>query len=133
MTTLAQVRDLIKNTLKANIANLVTHDTVPTQTQVPAVIVVPVKAVKSSFRRGGFDEFHLDVLIVSSQLDSGVAQTRLDNLIDGPNSVPEVLFTNPLADDLALFVDAMSGYGGGYNIGGTPHLGAVLRVRVIRT
>jgi hypothetical protein len=125
------MRDVLKETIRASIPDVMVYDTVPEVSHLPAVVIEPLNATSSSFRNG-LDTWIFDFSIMVARQETSVSQNTLDDLLDGPGSVPKILYSASL-DDLDVYVQNMHGYGGSHPANGLPHIGAVLRVKVTRT
>lgn len=82
MTTLKAMRDALKATIKASVPGVIIYDTVPDVSQLPAVVVEPLKADSGSFR-SGLDTWLFDITIMVSRQETSVSQNLLDDLLDG--------------------------------------------------
>jgi hypothetical protein len=143
MASLTEIRAAIKETVKANIADLMVYDEVPDVTQVPALVVMPSRPSGTSgmvcdfngaFNRG-MHTWNLDLYVLVSRSPADVAQRSLDALISGRGErcIPNVLYLNPglgLTDGTDAHAEGIRDYGGKFETQGVPHVGAIIRVTV---
>jgi hypothetical protein len=138
MATLQQIREGIKNTIRNNTSiGLSAYDYVTDLGEVPAIIVEPENTdFEGSFNRGMY-VWKLRIYVLASRGPSGEhGQMVLDQLLDYGNSdgIPKILFDHHdlgLADGTDCELIQMFGYGGEFAWSKIPHVGAILRVRVI--
>jgi hypothetical protein len=146
MATLTEIREAIRETVKANIPKLMVYDDVADVTQVPAVVVLPsrpsgtsgmVANFNGAFQRG-MVTWNLDLYVLVARTDGLAAQKSLDSYISGrgERSVPNVLYTHPdlgLTDGTDANAEGIRDYGGAFEAQGISHVGAVIRVTVRTT
>lgn len=117
-------------------AEVFTYDTVPDVENLPAVIVEPLNADFTEAMGRGMDLWEFRIYVLVSRSDTQQGQEDLDQFISGagPNSIRQVIFNNPTlglasVDDATVY--AMKGYGGSFETGKVPIIGAVLKLRVL--
>lgn len=137
MASLAQIRTALKTTITAAVPALFGYDTVPQVANLPAFVVVPRTTDFNVAMGRGTDTYEFDVIVLVSRGDDGLAQTALDAYINGfgSSSIRQAIWgarTLGLSNVDAT-VTGMSTYGGEWDIGELPHMGAALKVRVHTT
>lgn len=133
--TLAEVRQAIIDTVKANIASeIYGYRNIPDATQTPAIVVRPLSS-KYVVNMGDDATYEFQVAVLVSRNDTDRGQTELDKFVShfGPDSIPHAINHNEdlgLTDRVSALCYAMEGYGGSYDANKVPHIGAILKVRV---
>ena len=135
MPTLSQVRTALVATVNAGVADpLYAYDTVADVVELPAVLALPLQ--NSYMVSAGFtEEYEIYLYVMCQRNDTQVGQGQLDAYIanSGPDSIPRAVNGSPtlgLANCDAT-VYAMHGYGGSFVVAGIPHVGAILKVKVV--
>lgn len=142
MATLTQIRDELKTVLKNNIDGLHVYSTVEDAVNFPAAVVMPspnldIKTVKYGMSMArGHDEWHVNIyILIPRGADVAAAQDQLDQYLSGsgPKSIREVLWTNAalLPDGTDVSVESASGYGGNFETGNTPCVGAIIQTTIL--
>lgn len=138
MASLSEIRQAMCDVIEQyTTAELFAYKYVDELANLPAVIVEPITADYEMSMARGTEEWHFNVyVLVSRAAGSDDGQELLDQLIsgDGPNSIAKILWEHSdlgLPDRLDASVKAMKGYGGAFDFGNVPHVGAVLLVTVI--
>lgn len=134
MATLSAVRQALADTISAAVPDLHPYPTVPEVANLPAFVIVPrATNFDAAFGRG-LDDHELDVIVMVSPRDAGLAQTDLDEYVagSGAKSIRQAIFN---ASDLGLDetdarVVSMANYGGRWEVAEVNHIGASLLVRV---
>lgn len=136
MASLEVIRTAVKATLAA-IDELHAYDTVPDASNLPAVVVAPVSADFDVSMGRGVDSWQIDLFVLVSDSEPGLAQNQLDSLLTGagPSSIRQTIFK---ARDLGLgaasgtdaHVSGMSSYGARFTMSQLRHVGAKLRLVV---
>lgn len=134
MATVGEIRDAVKGTLEAAIADFRCYDTVPDLASVPATIVLPVESDFATTFGRGFDTHQIDLFVMVSRVAPRSGQDSLDAFVtgQGPQSIRQAIFNNRtlgLAGTDA-FIRGMSRYGGTFTGASIDHIGAVLRLVV---
>lgn len=136
-STLPEIRDGIKKTLAMIELNV--YDTIPSVTNVPAVVVVPWRTEYGTAMAMGGDKYEFNLGVLVQSVDPREAQEQLDAYINGKGekSIREHIFHNCTlglpdvdANCEGLLKDS---YGGNYESAGNKYLGALLRLCVIVT
>lgn len=135
MSTLTEIREALTSTVKAGIATEVyAYERVGDVVQGPAIVVVPSKADFTGAFARGLDDWDFDVVVIIRRVDTAESQKVLDRFVtgSGPDSVREVLHNNPTLglDDTDAFAKGVDKYGGEFEIGNAPYLGAIIKVCV---
>lgn len=137
MASIEQIRNGIRRTIANNVSfELHTYEYVEEMAHTPALIVEPeVTDYTAAFGRG-MDELCFRIFVIVGRSNGGQSQKVLDRLLDGggPDSIRRIIHENSelgLDDGTDAQVFAMKGYGGSYQYSKIPHVGAILRVRVI--
>lgn len=138
MASLEQIRAAIKQTIQSNTSlELSAYDYVADLGEVPAIIVEPENTdFEGAFARGMYT-WKLRIYVLASRGPSSEhGQFLLDRMLDYGNGdgIPKILFDNPtlgLTDGTDCELIQMFGYGGEFAWSKIPHVGAILRVRVI--
>jgi hypothetical protein len=139
MASLAQIRDGIAKTIKnhCGVSSLSTYKYVEEVATAPCIMVEPWAAdFEGNFARGLHTwDFNIYV-IVSPSASSAVGQALLDRLCDGggDGSIQKIIDEHPnlgLTENTQAICYMLKGYGGHYEWAKIPHVGAVLKVRVI--
>lgn len=138
MATLEQIRNGIKETIQNNTSfDLSAYDYVTDIGEVPAIIVEPEKTdFEGAFGRGMY-VWTLRIYVLASRGPSSEhGQYVLDQMLDYGNDdgIPKILFDHPdigLSDGTTCDLVQMFGYGGEFAWSKIPHVGAILRVKVI--
>lgn len=134
MATLAQVRDAVKTTLEALVPDVVVYPRFASVVNPPAVVVVPAETDYAVTMGRSTMRWDLDLYVLASSEDDGLAQWELDDLvdIDGAKSIVKALFGEDLGlTDTHAHVASMRAYGSTFEAAGCPHIGAILRLAVI--
>lgn len=136
MASLQAIRTAVKTTLAA-IDDLNAYDTVPDASNLPAVVVAPVSADFDVSMGRGVDTWQIDLFVLVSDSERGLAQNQLDGLVTGAgsSSIRQAIFQ---ARDLGLgvtsgtdaHVSGMSSYGARFTMSNLGHVGAKLRLVV---
>lgn len=134
MPSLAQIRTALKDTISAAVPSLTGYRTTPEQANLPAFVVIPRTTNFVVAMGRGIDTYDLDVLVLISRRDDGLAQDDLDEYVNGfgDKSIRQAVWndrTLGLANCDAHVV-GLSDYGARFNIGELEHVGARLLVRV---
>lgn len=133
--TLSALRTAIVDTINANIADqVISYDTAADVVELPAVVVIP-QNTNYMVTAGSTTIEELYIFVMCQRNDTQLGQVQLDGYIAnaGPDSIPQAVNQN---DSLGLAkcraeVYAMHGYGGSFTIAGIPHVGAILKCRVL--
>jgi hypothetical protein len=139
VASLEAIRDGLKITLKANIANLHVYDTVPDVTNLPAIVVMPDPENTVDFTKAfqrGHDEWRINLFVLVPRVDARAAQEQLDKFLagSGPKSVRQVIYQHPeigLSDGTDVTVTGAKGYGGNFDSANTSMVGVVMRLTVL--
>jgi hypothetical protein len=135
MASLAEIRTTLKDTIEAAVSDLQVYEKAPEQVNLPAAVVLPTQTdFVQAFGRG-LDVYEFDVLVLVSRRDDDLAQTDLDEYVNGfgAKSIRQAIFAaraTLAALGIDAFVVGMSDYGAQFNVGDIDHVGARLRVRV---
>lgn len=137
MASLAQIRAALATTVEAAIADLQCYQNVPEQVNLPCVLVVPRSADFVAAMGRGTDIYQFDLIVLVSRRDDDLAQFDLDEYVTGAGakSVRQAIFqanTLGLTNTTAL-VSGWPRYGGEWNVGDVPHVGAALACQVATT
>jgi hypothetical protein len=133
--TLAEIRQALVDTVKANIASEVyAYKNIPDATQTPAIISRPLSS-KYVVNMGEDATYEFQLVVLVSRNDTDRGQTELDKFVShfGPDSISHAINHNSdlgLGDAVTALCYAMDGYGGSYDTNKVPHIGAILKVRV---
>lgn len=137
MATLGALRTGVKTTLEAAISSVHCYDEVASVTVIPqggaAVVVMPVDADFLVAMGRGTDTWRFRLLVLVNPVDAELGQSQLDPYVSGAgsSSIRQALFGSTLGlTDVHAFVTGMSGYGGGFESAGVPHIGAVLALTI---
>ena len=136
--TLGDLRDAIKATLGVAMPELTVYGTVPDRVNLPCVVVMPVAATFGFTKADPDDDWSLDLHVLTSLGDVGIAQNNLDPYVSsgGPKSLRAAVarFWNlgePGADkSVRARIAGMSNYGAQFQAAGIEHVGATLRLLV---
>src|SRR5262245_10144019 len=136
MSSLAVIRDAVKTTLDANLADVYVYDFVPDNPTLPAVIVLPVASDFDAAFARGLDTWEFDLIVLTARGSDRAGQDKLDQLVNGSGSlsVRQVVFANRSLglSDVDAHVSGMTGYGGTFSAVAIDHYSAQLRL-VVRT
>ena len=136
MASLQQIRDGFAKTVKTKSpTHFSVYSLVEDIVQTPCVLVEPVAADFEGAMNEGMHTWDFNLFVLTSKSSSRAdGQRLLDKLISGPDSIPSILAKH---NDLGLNdgTDAqcymLKGYGGSFDWAKIPHVGAILKVRVI--
>lgn len=134
MATLAQIRDAVKTTVEQLVPELVVYPRFTSVANPPAVVVVPSVTDYAVTMGRSTMRWDLDLYVLASSEDTGLAQWELDDLvdIDGDKSLVKALFNEDLGlADTNAHVASMREYGSSFEAAGCPHIGAILRLVVL--
>lgn len=135
MASIGQIRDAIRTTLEANIANFRTYARHRDVVQGPCGVVMPDKTDFSKSFGRGTDQHAFKIYVLVPRNDLETSQTTLDELVDGSgsNSIRKVIFNNRTLglSDVDAHVVSMSDYGGTMKLGAVDYVGAELGLNVI--
>lgn len=135
MASLLAIRDAIKTTLDANLAEVEIYDTVPDVAHTPAIVVMPAEADFDVAMGRGTDRWELDLYVLCSRAVADEGQDQLDVYVTGAgdSSVRELIFNNATLGGVAVdaHVSGMRGYGGQFEVAQITHIGAILRLVVL--
>ena len=141
MASIEAIRDGIKATLEAAIPGLTVYDTVPSATNLPAVVVIPrTGSFEPGMGLGVDDTYQFDLDVLCSAAVSRLGQDSLDALISGagPRSIRKAVHDSrdSRGDALGLVnckvhVRGWGRYGTGFEGAGIAHVGAVVRLEVV--
>lgn len=137
--TLTEIRNGLANTINGKTSvYLNTYAFVPDTGNLPALVIEPVSVMYEGAMGRHSDVWDFNVFVLISRNDMRSAQELLDALVagSGPDSIRQIIEEH---DDLGLGEDdsvtasvyAMHGYGGAFEWAGTPHIGAIIKVRVL--
>lgn len=129
------LRTALIDTINANVADqLVSYETAVDVVEVPAMMVIP-QSTNYMVTAGATTIEELYIFVMCQRNDTQLGQVQLDGYIAnaGPDSIPQAVNQN---DNLGLAncraeIYAMHGYGGSFTIAGIPHVGAILKCRVL--
>jgi hypothetical protein len=136
-TSLGDIRDAIKDTLKAAIPDLHVYENVPDSLNLPAVVVVPAPGETADFEVAmgrGVDTWNFELTVLVSRNEPGLRQPELDRLVygKGAGSIREAIWNRKTLGikGVDAHVANVTGYGGSYEIARTAHTGAKLALVV---
>lgn len=135
MPTLSEVRQALVDTINANVQDeLYVYSRIQDVVELPAVMAMPLSMdYMVSAGETSMPEIYLYVLCQRADTDMG--QEQLDGYIanSGPNSIPRAVnqHANLGLDNCDATLYAMHGYGGSFVTAGIPHVGAVLKVKIV--
>jgi hypothetical protein len=134
LSTLAQIRSAVKTTVTTAIPSLFGYDQVADVVHLPAIVVIPDNTDFNVAMGRGTDTHTLNIYVLASRRDSGLAQTELDKYVTGGGSfsIRQAIAAAPslgLSDSHA-HVSGMRGYGGSFSVGDQDHVGAILTLVV---
>lgn len=135
MPTLQEIRTAIRDTIAANVPEIVGYRTVPDVRQVPAFVVEPDEA-NYLVAGGNCSRWQFCVYVFVARTETNYAQDVLDAFIsaNGTSSIPAVVKANPfMLDGVQVVLKGMDGYGGHYSAASIPHVGARLKLDVLIT
>jgi hypothetical protein len=136
MSSLATIRDAIKTTLDAALADVYVYDIIPDNPTLPAICVMPAESEFDLSADRGDDTWNFDLIVLVSRGSDRAGQDKLDTLVTGGGtpSIRRIIYaarTLGLADVDAR-VTGMSGYGATLEAINIDHYSARLRL-VART
>lgn len=135
MPSLTQIRTALKTTIQDAIPGLTGYRTTPEQANLPAFVIIP-RATNFMVAMGrGADTYDLDVIVLISRRDDGLAQDDLDEYVNGfgDKSIRQAVWNNRTLglDECEATVVGLSDYGARFSISDIDHVGARLLVRVM--
>ncbi|MFE7797062.1 hypothetical protein [Nocardia sp. NPDC057440] len=134
--TLTEIRTALASTIETHTsASVYTYAEVQAKGNYPAVIIEPHATDFERAMNRGVDEWDFNIFVLVRSADDASAQQELDGFVtgEGDDSIRQVLFEHRelgLDDSVDAHVYSMRGYGGGFEWGGTKHMGAILKARV---
>jgi len=138
MASLTNIRNALKKTIdKQTKVELTVYDYVEDFGQVPAVIVEPVSSDFDGSMQRGTDTWDFNLYVLTSRAASSRnGQELLDQLVSGSgdNSIRQIIDENEnlgLGESTTAHLYMMKAYGGSFEWAKIPHVGAVLKVKVI--
>lgn len=134
-TTLLQVcQELAKAADKGIEKKLHTYDYIKDFSHFPGVVIIPKQADFGSAFEQANDVWLFDLyLLVSTKQGDQLAQNELRELCDGhgPNSIRRAIQDNAqLTPDTVAWVFGLKNYSSKFQFNETPHVGALLQVKV---
>lgn len=138
--SLIDVREALRDAIKARLPNWSVEERVQAVTTVPAIVIAPssdveIPSAEYNVSMGGNVKWYLDVMIFVPFTEMNSNTVKLDKAVsaDTPESIPFILNprnTPTLHDRFEyVLVKKMRDYGGQNNgINGIEHIGAVLKV-----
>lgn len=137
MASLTAIRDAVKTTVEAGIANFNLYARVVAKPVPPCGILLPADADFVVAMGRGTDTWNFDLTVLVPTADLEVAQTLLDPYVtgDGSTSIRETIWN---ARTLGLsatdaHIAGLTDYGGLHQYGDQQHVGATLRLIVHTT
>jgi hypothetical protein len=135
MSSLGAIRTAMATTLQNAIAGLNGYPTVPESVNVPAAMVAPRETDFTQAFGRGVDEHTVDVIVLVGRTDDQVAQSTLDDYVNGfgSKSVRQAIWNAKSLGlgDTEATVTGMSDYGATFEVGGIDYVGARLAVKVL--
>ena len=136
MASLQEIRDAFNTTIKTKSAlQFSVYSMVEDIVQTPCVLIEPVAADFEGAMNEGMHTWDFNLFVLTANSSSRAdGQRLLDKLISGPDSIPMILHKHAdlgLADGTDAQCYMLKGYGGSFDWAKIPHVGAVLKVRVL--
>lgn len=137
MASLSNICSALASTIAAGSTTPVfAYDSVADMVNFPAVMAMPADG-DFTVTMGRVTEWQINLFVLCQRgADSGLAQKQLDGMIDGwgDNSIRQIVFENDdlgLGDGTDAMVLGVSAYGGSFESGTVPAVGAIMKVRVL--
>ena len=134
MASISQIRAALVTTISGTVSGIQGYATMPESPNLPAFVVLPRTSDFTGAFGRGLDTHMFDVIVLVSRRDDQLAQTDLDDYVNGfgSESIRAAIFSNrTLGRDLDAGGAGMSDYGATWQSCGIDHVGARLAVQVI--
>ena len=136
MATLQEIRDGFRATVRNHGGTPISvYSMVEDIAQTPCVMIEPVAADFEGAMNEGMHTWDFNLFVLTSKSSSTAdGQRLLDKLISGTGSLPSILAKHPdlgLDDGTDAQCYMLKGYGGSFDWAKIPHVGAILKVRVV--
>lgn len=130
MATLSAIRDALKTVVATAIPTLTVYAKVADVVNLPALVVMPTDTDFAAAMGRGLNTHQLNLYVLTSNRDAGLAQGELDVLVagSGAGSVAQAIWDNRSLglDGTDARVARMSQYGQQFATAGIEHVGAIL-------